>query len=152
MLSRESILESEKIVKAEKVFTPEWAEPGMPIEEAFVWVRALSAAERDAWEASLIERKKADRRRGLKAETKLNLDNVRAKLAAATTVDAEVDGNPLFLEQDIEALGALPGGAAPLDRIYATAQRLSGISDNDIEDLAKNSETTPSAASRSAAR
>ena len=44
----------------------------------------------------------------------------------------------------IDALGAK--SAAPLDRCFEVAQRLSGISEADVEELTKNSEATASAA------
>ena len=116
-LTRDEILSKGKL-KAELVEVPEW--------QGAVYVRELTAAERDHWESKLVS---------LEGKTtKLTLDNARASLAAATVVDAE--GKRLFTVEDIEALGKLSGAA--LDRVYAVATRLSGITEEDVEELAKN--------------
>ena len=65
----------------------------------------------------------------------VDIRNIRAKLAAATIVDEQ--GNLLFSEKDIEALGLL--SCDDLDKIAAVAQRLNILTDKDVEKLAKNS-------------
>ena len=64
----------------------------------------------------------------------MNMQNIRAKLAAATIVDEE--GKLLFDENDIIKLGNK--SCAALDRVFAAAQRLNLITNSDVEDLAKN--------------
>jgi hypothetical protein len=64
----------------------------------------------------------------------MNLRNIRAKLVALTVVDE--DGNRIFSDEDAEALGKK--SAAALDRIFAVAQRLSGLRPEDVEELAGN--------------
>jgi hypothetical protein len=91
-------------------------------------VRALTGAERDAFEASVVEQ------RG--KSTKMNLRNIRAKLVALTIVDEE--GTRLFLDADVKLLGQK--SAAALDKLFEVAQRLSGLRDEDVEELAKNSD------------
>jgi hypothetical protein len=88
--------------------------------------------ERDALEASMIKGK------GKKAQ--VNLENLRAKVVARCVVDE--DGVHIFSDADIPALGKK--SAAALNRVYEVAQRLSGITDDDVEELTKNSETAPS--------
>jgi hypothetical protein len=129
ILSREEIFATDDL-KMELVPVPEWG--------GSVYVLGLMGDERDAWEGSLVvktKRLKGHKRGGSKVVTK----GIRAKLAAITVTDAEK--NLLFSPSDIEALGRK--SAAALDRIFEVAQRLSGLSDDDIEDLAKNSGSTP---------
>lgn len=117
ILDRDAILARKKL-KAELVEVPEWG--------GSVYVRELTASERDHWEGALV------RLEG--KTTELTFENARATLAAATIVDAE--GNRLFSEADIEELGRLSGKA--LDRVYGVATRLSGITESDVEELSKN--------------
>ena len=126
-LTRDGILEREDIQTVE-VECPEWG--------GTVRVRGMSGVERDKFEASLIveddtpSQKKGRRRR---AEVKTSMDNVRAKLCAWCMVDE--NGQRLFTDADVAALGKK--SAAPLDRVYDTASRLSGITEDDVEELAQ---------------
>lgn len=116
-LSRAEILARKKL-RAELVDVPEWG--------GSVYVRELTAAERDHWEGGLIS---------LEGKTtSMTFDNARATLAAATIVDP--DGKRLFTTDDVDELGQLSGAA--LDRVYGVATRLSGITETDVEELAKN--------------
>ena len=92
-----------------------------------VLVRGLTGAERDEFEASLLQR------RGNRLEP--NTRNVRAKLVARCVVDDE--GNPLFDLAEAELLGRK--SAQVISRIYDVAARLSGLSESDVEELAGNS-------------
>ena len=125
-LSRDTILQREDI-KTEDVEVPEWG--------GTVRVRGMSGVERDAFEASLIEQPVANgqRKRRRQQTTKTNMANVRAKLCAWCIVDK--DGARMFADADIVALGAK--SAAALDRIYDVASDLSGITDEDVEELAE---------------
>lgn len=118
-LTREAILKARNI-EIREVDVPEWG--------GTVFVRGMTGIERDIYEESMI------RQRG--RNTELNLKNARAKLVALCTVDKE--GNRLFGDEDVKELGKL--SAKALDRVYAVAQELSGISDKDIEEITKNSE------------
>jgi hypothetical protein len=71
---------------------------------------------------------------------------MRAKLVARTVVDA--DGEPVFSQQDVAALGEL--SAAALDRVFEVASRLSGLNEKDLEEMAGNSGTGQDAGSTSA--
>ena len=110
---------------AELVEVPEWG--------GAVYVRALTGAERDQFEASIVEQRGRD--------VRMNMRNIRAKLVALTVVDE--DGQRIFTDDDVAALGGK--SAAALDRLFAVAQRLSGLSMEDVEELAKNSESGQSA-------
>jgi len=120
-LSREQILNYDDI-KTEVVSCPEWG--------GDVNVRGLTAGERDRWEASLYTTKK----HGHEFEVIANKDNLRAKFVAVSVVDEK--NKLLFTVGDIESL--TQKSAAPMDRIFAVAQRLSGMSNGDIEELEKN--------------
>ena len=103
----------------ERVAVPEWG--------GEVMVRGMTGAERDAFEASLV------RTRGQKT-SELNLENARAKLIARTVVDEE--GTRLFSDADAVALGKK--SAQALQRVFEVAQRLSGLTPDDITDLTEN--------------
>lgn len=121
ILSREKILNAVD-VKTEEVSCPEWG--------GSVIVRGMTAGERDKWEASLFSTKQ----HGKNFEIIANKDNLRAKFVAASAVDEK--GNLLFTVGDIDALTRK--SAAPMDRLFAVAQRLSGMSNEDVEELEKN--------------
>lgn len=116
-LSKEQILNCQDLPR-EKVSVPEWG--------GHVYVRTMTGNERDAWEDSRVRRAGKNMR--------LNLRNARATLAAATICDNA--GALLFDEKDISALGRK--SAAALDRVYEVAQRLSQVTDEDIEELVGN--------------
>ncbi len=128
MLSREQILAAVDLPR-EEVYIAEWA--------GSVWVRTLSAAERDALEAASVQARGKDR--------SVNLANLRARLAVLCLVDEQ--GQRLFTDTDAVALGQK--SAKALARVYDVAARLNGLSAEDVEELAKNSEPGPSGASAS---
>ena len=94
-------------------------------------VRGLTGAQRDEWESSII-RMSPDGRK-----VTPNMRNFRAKLIAMCLIDSQ--GKRVFNEADVEALGKKSG--QELSKVYKVAQRLSGMSDEDIEELAKNFES-----------
>jgi len=97
-----------------------------------VRMRGLTGAQRDSWEASLITFKGNDRR--------VNARNARARLISMSAVDEQ--GKRLFSPADIEALGNL--SAKIIQRLYEVALRVSGVTDDEVEELTKNSEDVPS--------
>lgn len=117
LLTRDAILQAQDL-PTERVVVPEW--------NGEVLVRALTGAERDAFEQSIVEQ------RG--KSTRMNLQNLRAKLVALTVVDEE--GKRLFSDEDAKLLGQK--SAAALNRIFEVAQRLSGLRPEDVEELAGN--------------
>lgn len=100
-----------------EVEVPEWG--------GTVLLRAISGAERDSFEASIIERNGKD--------VEVNHINLRAKLVALSIVNP--DGSRVFSDDDIKALGQK--SAAALDRVFAAAQQLSGLSKADVKELAE---------------
>lgn len=121
MLTKEQILNSTDM-PIEIVAVPEW--------DGEVGVRTISAKERDQWEQSLMK--------GRGKSRQMDMNNIRARLAALCMCDA--DGNRLFADDDVFALGAK--SAAAMERVFIAAARLNGITDKDVEELAKNSVET----------
>jgi hypothetical protein len=114
-LNRDDILGASDIV-TELVPVPEWG--------GDVYVKGMTGAERDKFESGIVEQ------RG-KSQS-INMANVRAKLASLTVCDEK--GKRLFTEADVQALSQK--SAAALQRVFSVAQRLSGIGDADVEELA----------------
>ena len=119
MLSKEEILKADDIV-IEEVPVPIWG--------GSVLVRGLSGTDRDAFEQSVVEGKK------------MNIANIRARLCAKTICDT--DGNRLFDDSDVIALGNK--SASALNTVFEAAQRLNGMSADDVKELEKNSGSGPS--------
>lgn len=111
-------------IPQETVPVPEWG--------GEVLVRGLTGKQRDDFEASLM--------RGQGRKQHMVLDNVRAKLCVLTIVDE--NGNRLFTDGDLRALSEK--SAAALDRVCAVSMRLSGLTQEDVEELEKNFESGPS--------
>lgn len=118
ILNREQILNA-KDIETEVVSVKEWG--------GEVLVKGLSGKERDEFERSIVET------RGKKVL--LKMVNVRARLASLSIVDES--GDRVFTESDVEKLGEK--SASALERVFSVAQRLSGLSNEDVEDLEKNS-------------
>lgn len=116
-LTRDDILAATELDR-EEVEVPEWG--------GVVMVRALTAAERDDFEASCIESK--GKSQGL------TYQNLRAKLVVRSLVDAE--GTRIFKDGDAAALGKC--SASAVQRVFAVAQRLSRLTAEDVEELAGN--------------
>lgn len=109
---------------------PEWSSEEKP--DMGVFVMGLSGTDRDSFEMAMIEQRKIGKG---KTTQELNLKNLRAKLIVRTAVDGE-DPNTaktVFTLQDIEALGKKNGAA--LQHIYAVAQKLSGLTNEDVDEL-----------------
>lgn len=107
-----------------------------------VVVVGMTGHERDSFEASLVVG------RGKKRDVKT--DNIRAKLAARSlfTAPPSEGGRRMFTDEQADQLGTIR--ADVLSPIFGVAQRLSGISDDDIDELGKkSSESTTSDTSSS---
>jgi hypothetical protein len=129
-LSKDAILAAEDL-ETRDVPVPEWG--------GTVRLKALSGRERDAYEASCMQD------RGKQGMVR-NLLNVRAKLVARAIVDDK--GERVFADTDANALGQK--SAAALDRLFEIAAEMSRLSEDDMEELAGNSEAAPSGDSPSA--
>ncbi len=122
-LSKEAIFAADDIL-TEDVYIPEW--------NGSVTVCGMTGAGKDAYEKSIVDIK------GNKHT--VNRDHLRAKLLIRTVVNEDM--TPKFNESDIIKLGTK--SASVLDRLCAVAQRLSGMTQEEAQELKKTSETTPS--------
>lgn len=124
------------IFDAESFLSAGAANPGKPVLMEVpelggsVYLRGLTAAERDDYESESF--------RVTKGQPDVNMRNMRARLLVRSLCDEQ--GNRLFRNHDVEKLGKFQ--AKILDRLFAKAQELTGISDADIEELTGKSETT----------
>jgi hypothetical protein len=119
ILSREAILGAQDL-QTQEVNVPEWG--------GSVIVRGMTGAERDAFEASIMDLNNKD--------SKINFQDMRAKLLSKCLADEK--GNRLFSDADIEALSGK--AASALNRLFEVAQHLCGLSKTDMDELLKNSE------------
>jgi len=107
----------------EKVHVKQW--------KMDVYVRGLSAAERDQFESEMFD--------VVGKDVKMNKKNLRARLVLLTICDDK--GVRIFKDEDLAALGKKSGAA--LDRLFSVAQRLSGIGVSDVEEMVSNLEKGP---------
>jgi len=124
ILTREQILQANDIEK-ELVKVPEWGKA------AEVYVKGMTGAERDKFEGSMIQTRAKSQ--------EINMSNIRAKLASLTICDEK--GKRLFSENDVQALSQK--SAAALQRVFEVAQKLSGITDADVEELTEEIKQDP---------
>lgn len=131
---RSKILAAQDTSK-EAVSVPEWG-----IDDGLVFIKTLSAKDRDNWETSMVsvdmERKKV---------RKVNMANMRARLVVLTLVDAE--GKRIFGDDDANQLGEK--SAAVIARLFDVAQRVNGLSQEEVKALEKNSVSSQADASAS---
>lgn len=124
LLSKDEIFGMDDI-PMEEVVVPEW-------HGRKVLVCGLTAAGKNAYQASLLEIKGSSRR--------VKMENALAKLLVRTIVNRQ--RQPIFTETDIERLGTK--SAAALERLATVANRLSGMDEKEQADLLKNSEAAQS--------
>lgn len=117
ILSKDQILSAQDL-STERVRIPEW--------NGDVFIRMMTSSERDAFEIAVRDTN-GD-------ETKMNLNNIRAKLTALCVVDK--NGTRLFTDADATELGKK--SAAATDRIFDAVQRLNRLTGADVKELAKN--------------
>lgn len=123
--SRPVLLDREQLLAGIQRLPPPREEVDVP-GVGVVLVRGLTLRERDGYEAAmLLQRGK---------NVKLNQENIRAKLLVMCVINAA--GEQVFKEDDATALGGLP--ALVLEPVFQVAQRLSGLSSEDVEELAGN--------------
>lgn len=121
-LTKDEILKADDL-PTETLEVPEWG--------GSVLVRGMTGAERDAFEGGVVSMNGKDAR--------MNTQNIRAKLTALCIVTE--DGLRIFTDHDVTALGMK--SAAALDRVFTTAQRLSGLTNEDVDELAKKANSMP---------
>lgn len=104
-----------------EVEVPEWG--------GSVRLASMSAADRDAFEASLIPDKKS------KASDRMK--NFRARFLSRCIVDAE--GNSVFDAHSVVLLGRK--NASVINRLFDIARELNGMTEEDVQDIEGNSES-----------
>jgi hypothetical protein len=104
-----------------------------------VLVRGLSGRGRDEYFASMTTVRNG--------KPVVDTANATARLVAGCIVREE-DGLPMFTEAEINELGEKSG--ASLDVVFTVAQRLSGLSEEDMAELGKGSVNTQNGSSTSA--
>ncbi|HDN27273.1 MAG TPA: hypothetical protein ENG03_09310 [Thioploca sp.] len=114
MLSKNLILDSQDI-ETKTIPIKEWG--------GDVTIAVMSGFARDKFESSIVGKNGTS-----------NLTNIRAKMVAASVVDEK--GDLMFTDADITKLSKKSSIA--LDRIFTEAQKLNKITDDDVDELAKN--------------
>ena len=117
--------------RVETVHVPEW---GMDVR-----VRALTGAERDKFEDSMVKA-------GKNGAIQMSSANFRARFLVLCIVDES--GERVFEDAEAGALGTKSAGA--LSRLYNVASALSGMSPEDEASLLKNFPNGQNGASTSA--
>jgi hypothetical protein len=107
----------------EDVVVPQWGNRKFK-------VRSLTGTERDRLELSMITVKRD--KRGKILSRQQNLVGMRAKLVARSVVKAD-GSTPVFTEE--QALRLSEKNAAAIQEIFLVAQKLSALSDDDIDEL-----------------
>ena len=125
LLNREMLLQRDEL-QIEKV----------ELTKGYVYVREMTGKEKDTWEKSLMKQKPSGNK-NRPIDYEVDIEGFRAKLAVVTVCDA--DGILLFKPQDVQTLNSMMS-AGNLDKIITVAQRLNRISEEDKEEILKNSE------------
>ena len=118
-LLKKSVLRQEKVILDE-------------VTDEYVFVRQMTAHEKSVWEISQVEKSGV----GKKTSYDFTLDDYRAKLAVVTICDEK--GVLLFQPEDYNELSANIS-AFKLEKIVDVAQKLNTITEEDREEIVKNS-------------
>jgi len=130
---KDQILSAEDI-RHEDVTVPEWG--GVKVR-----IRGLNGTQRDSFEAKMVALKKGGQ------DVELRLADFRSKFLVKCLYDPETDSR-IFGDGDAQALGRK--SSAVIDRLFEVAQRLSGMSDDSVEEAKGNSTPAQSEGSTSA--
>jgi hypothetical protein len=125
---------AEDDIEVEAVDIPEWHRK--------LWMRGLTGEERDAYESS---RRQVRNMGTPQQELILINDNMRANLIVKCLVDENRER--IFTDRQAPALGQKNGKV--LDRLFDVAARLSGLTDEEAEQIEGNSEAVQSDGSTS---
>jgi hypothetical protein len=126
LTSKASILALQDLGEPIRFHVPEW-DKGTPAEDGIVFLRRPTANDRDSWEIYCQDHAKKPK------------SIWRAKLASMLLCDEA--GKLLFSQAEIEKLGEK--SAAALNRIWKRGLELMTISDEEVAELEKNSESQP---------
>lgn len=123
ILTRDQIIAVQDL-ETEEVAVPQWG--------GSVLVRSLTARERGQLLSSIVDQRANGRT--------VKLAEVQVRTCAMAIVDAQ--GNRMFGEEDVSKLGRKSSGA--LQIVFEVAQRLSGLSDEQVVELTEDFAGTPS--------
>lgn len=123
LLTKEQVSAAQDLT-TEEVEVPQWG--------GSVLVRTLTARERGQFMALLVDQRKGGNR--------TRLEDLQVRLCAMSIVDEQ--GRRMFSDSELGLLARK--SARALQPIFEVAQRLSGLSDEQVEELSGNSEETPS--------
>lgn len=121
MINVEELKKRVPTIKKEKVEVPEWGE------DAFIFVRELSAAALDYFESFIVLDGNATPQ-----EKRARYENFRVRYVVLSACDE--NGNPIFTEEDETWLGNTE--ARIISKIFVAAKKVNQV---DIETLEKNS-------------
>lgn len=125
MLTKEAVLSAKDLVE-EIVEVKEW--------DGSVKIRALDGLGQDEFESYLIQNPGKN--------YKVNMKGARTKLLSMSIIDE--DGELMFSQEELQGKSG-----AVLNRLFGVAQRLSGLSDEDIKKTAEDLEDAQAAGSPS---
>ena len=114
----------------EDITVPEWG-------DIVVRIRELTGTERGIFEKSIS---KVSSNPDGTTNVELEAQNLRVQLCALTMVDG--DNKRLFADHEVYKLG--DKSAKALQRVFDVSAKLSGISDDSVEDAVGESEAIPS--------
>jgi len=100
----------------------------------YVFVRQMTGHEKDLFEQSMIKKNRDGKGNVISVDTVM--EDYRSKLAAITLCDE--DGKSLLDVQDYRVLGNSMS-AKKLDMIVSASQKLNAITEEDKEEIVKNS-------------
>lgn len=131
-LTRESLLEEKDVLAIQRV----------ELSRGHVFVREMTASEKSIWERSLMKEVPilGARKGQPQTEFKTTLEDYRAKLAACTVCDSE--GKLLFTMRDVKLLSNQLS-ASNMEAIADAASHLNKITQEDQDEMVKNSEAVP---------
>ena len=115
----------------ERVPVPEW--------NRWVFIRTISAAERDAFDARSVQRRGDD--------VTTNLQNYRARLSALCM--CEEGGAVLFADPEAGAVKIGQSDSKAVQRLFDVACRVNGIGQGEVDAAVKNSESEQTSGSGS---
>lgn len=126
-LTAQDILESDDRV-LEKIEVPQWG--------GTVWIRSLTASQRDALLQSTVDKATGNISR---------FTNIRARTVALAVCDSK--GQRLFSDGQVEALGRKNSSA--IEKVFQAIQKLNGLTPEEVEEMSGNSDGAGSADSPS---
>ena len=108
----------------------------LPSMECTVLLREMTGSDHDGFVASMQKDVGYDDEK-LQRVKETDLTNTRAKLVARCWIDVETNER-MFSDSEVDELGTLPTSA--MQTLADASMKINGLSDDDIEEMAGNSE------------